>query len=208
MRVVPIGFYSRLSATRLGSRNELCKPSGRRNRCDGPFSFIPFPAHRHSVVAAHRQFTAERDNNNGLGAMTTTKPRPPLAPGETRAYPVLRLRDIVVFPHIVRVGPFARGELRTLKRVRAETAGTTEGPALCDGAPSNLTLRLHVVHVKDSVRNGTHAIFGRMTRHESAHRSLRSYGAVAVSPLFSKSMGVEILGFDAERGPMRSPASQ
>ena len=50
----------------------------RRNRCGGPFSVIPFPAHRHSVVAAHRRFTAERDNNNGLGAMTTTKPRPPL----------------------------------------------------------------------------------------------------------------------------------
>jgi hypothetical protein len=30
-----------------------------------------------------------------------TKPRPPLAPGETRAYPVLPLRDIVVFPHMI-----------------------------------------------------------------------------------------------------------
>ena len=38
-----------------------------------------------------------RDSNNGLGAMTTAKPRPPLAPGETRAYPVLALRDIVVW---------------------------------------------------------------------------------------------------------------
>src|SRR6266403_3404591 len=56
---------------------------------------------RHSVVAAHRRVTAERDNNNGLGAMTTAKPRPPLAPGETRAYPVLPLRDIVVFPHMI-----------------------------------------------------------------------------------------------------------
>ncbi|MFZ1097699.1 MAG: hypothetical protein WAN75_52210, partial [Xanthobacteraceae bacterium] len=27
----------------------------------------------------------------GLGDMTTAKPRPPLAPGETRAYPVLPL---------------------------------------------------------------------------------------------------------------------
>src|SRR5437773_10962350 len=33
--------------------------------------------------------------------MTTAKPRPPLAPGETRAYPVLPLRDIVVFPHVI-----------------------------------------------------------------------------------------------------------
>ena len=31
----------------------------------------------------------------------TTKPRPTLQPGETRAYPVLPLRDIVVFPHMV-----------------------------------------------------------------------------------------------------------
>ncbi len=31
----------------------------------------------------------------------TTKPRPQPAPGETRAYPVLPLRDIVVFPHMI-----------------------------------------------------------------------------------------------------------
>src|SRR5215510_12903308 len=33
--------------------------------------------------------------------MTTAKPRPPLAPGETRTYPVLPLRDTVVFPHVI-----------------------------------------------------------------------------------------------------------
>ena len=33
--------------------------------------------------------------------MTSTKPRPLLAPGESRAYPVLPLRDIVVFPHMI-----------------------------------------------------------------------------------------------------------
>jgi ATP-dependent Lon protease len=33
--------------------------------------------------------------------MTSGKPRPPLTPGETRAYPVLPLRDIVVFPHMI-----------------------------------------------------------------------------------------------------------
>src|SRR6266508_2953342 len=33
--------------------------------------------------------------------MTTAKPRPTIAPGETRAYPVLPLRDIVVFPHLI-----------------------------------------------------------------------------------------------------------
>jgi ATP-dependent Lon protease len=31
----------------------------------------------------------------------TSKPRPTLQPGETRAYPVLPLRDIVVFPHMI-----------------------------------------------------------------------------------------------------------
>jgi ATP-dependent Lon protease len=33
--------------------------------------------------------------------MTTAKPCPPLSPGETRVYPVLALRDIVVFPHMI-----------------------------------------------------------------------------------------------------------
>jgi ATP-dependent Lon protease len=33
--------------------------------------------------------------------MTLPKPRPPLTPGETRSYPVLPLRDIVVFPHMI-----------------------------------------------------------------------------------------------------------
>ena len=32
---------------------------------------------------------------------TSAKPRPPLIPGETRTYPVLPLRDIVVFPHMI-----------------------------------------------------------------------------------------------------------
>ena len=33
--------------------------------------------------------------------MTTPKPRPPLASGQTRTYPVLPLRDTVVFPHMI-----------------------------------------------------------------------------------------------------------
>ncbi len=33
--------------------------------------------------------------------MTSAKPKPPLVPGETKAYPVLPLRDIVVFPHMI-----------------------------------------------------------------------------------------------------------
>ena len=33
--------------------------------------------------------------------MTAAKPRPTIAPGETRAYPVLPLRNVVVFPHVI-----------------------------------------------------------------------------------------------------------
>jgi len=33
--------------------------------------------------------------------MTSAKPKPPLIPGESRPYPVLPLRDIVVFPHMI-----------------------------------------------------------------------------------------------------------
>src|ERR1700739_3754242 len=32
---------------------------------------------------------------------SATKPKPPLMAGEVRAYPVLPLRDIVVFPHMI-----------------------------------------------------------------------------------------------------------
>src|SRR6476620_3931102 len=33
--------------------------------------------------------------------MTSAKPKPPLIPGQTRAYPVLPLRDIVLLPHMI-----------------------------------------------------------------------------------------------------------
>ncbi len=45
--------------------------------------------------------------------MTTAKPRPPLASGETRAYPVLPLRDIVVFPHMI--VPLVVGRKKSLR---------------------------------------------------------------------------------------------
>jgi ATP-dependent Lon protease len=45
---------------------------------------------------------AEVHNNKEYGAMTSaTKPKPLLTSGESRAYPVLPLRDIVVFPHMI-----------------------------------------------------------------------------------------------------------
>jgi ATP-dependent Lon protease len=45
---------------------------------------------------------AKVHNNKESGAMTSaTKPKPLLTSGETRAYPVLPLRDIVVFPHMI-----------------------------------------------------------------------------------------------------------
>src|SRR5260370_40305256 len=34
-------------------------------------------------------------------AMTTPKPRPSITHGESHSYPVLPLRDIVVFPHMI-----------------------------------------------------------------------------------------------------------
>jgi ATP-dependent Lon protease len=33
--------------------------------------------------------------------MSETKKRPPLNPGEVKTFPVLPLRDIVVFPHMI-----------------------------------------------------------------------------------------------------------
>jgi len=43
----------------------------------------------------------EGAQQQGHQIMTTPKPRPAPSPGETRAYPVLPLRDIVVFPHMI-----------------------------------------------------------------------------------------------------------
>src|ERR1700680_384796 len=56
--------------------------------------------------------------------MTTAKPRPPLAPGETRGYPVMLLRDIVVFPHmIVPLFVGRKKSIRALEEViRADTS--------------------------------------------------------------------------------------
>ncbi|NJO53621.1 MAG: endopeptidase La [Bacteroidales bacterium] len=55
--------------------------------------------------------------------MTTAKPRPPLAPGVSQTFPVLPLRDIVVFPHMI-VPLFVGREksIRALEEVmRSET---------------------------------------------------------------------------------------
>jgi ATP-dependent Lon protease len=53
------------------------------------------------ISAADEVLRKAQGQPYGLGAMTTAKPRPPLAPGETRAYPVLPLRDTVAFPHTI-----------------------------------------------------------------------------------------------------------
>src|SRR5499426_3483364 len=53
------------------------------------------------ISAADEVLRRHRDNDTDLGPMTGAKPRPPLIPGETRAYPVLPLRDTVVFPHMI-----------------------------------------------------------------------------------------------------------
>src|SRR5262249_39238365 len=53
------------------------------------------------ALAARMWAAAGWHNNKDDRAMSNTKPRPVLNPGETRAYPVLPLRDIVVFPHMI-----------------------------------------------------------------------------------------------------------
>ena len=60
----------------------------------------PCPAYRH----CSRLRISGPDGGaqqQGPQANDQSKPRPPLNPGETRAYPVLPLRDIVVFPHMI-----------------------------------------------------------------------------------------------------------
>src|SRR5262249_57172524 len=52
---------------------------------------------RDAASAGHRRGAQQQ----GIRAMTSAKPKPPLVPGEIRAYPVLPLRDIVVFPHMI-----------------------------------------------------------------------------------------------------------
>src|SRR5262249_28723769 len=41
------------------------------------------------------------EQKKGLRPSTSENPNPPLTPGQTRPYPVLPLRDIVVFPHMI-----------------------------------------------------------------------------------------------------------
>jgi ATP-dependent Lon protease len=53
--------------------------------------------------------------------MTPATPRPPLAPGETRAYPTLALHDIVVFPHVI--APLFVGRKKSIL-TREEKAST------------------------------------------------------------------------------------
>src|SRR5215469_8489838 len=53
--------------------------------------------------------------------MTTAKSPPPLLPGEVRAYPVLPLRDIVVFPHMI--VPLFVGREKSVRALEKVTQG-------------------------------------------------------------------------------------
>jgi ATP-dependent Lon protease len=53
--------------------------------------------------------------------MTTAKSPPVLLPGEIRAHPVLPLRDIVVFPHMI--VPLFVGREKSVRALEAATAG-------------------------------------------------------------------------------------
>src|SRR2546425_6801960 len=55
--------------------------------------------------------------------MSTTKPRPSLTPGEVRAYPVLPLRDIVVFPHVI--VPLFVGREKSIRALEEVMRGDT-----------------------------------------------------------------------------------
>src|SRR5947209_17829293 len=63
-------------------------PFGRRFRCGGPYSFPGPSALCRGCAQAGRGGGGQQ---YGLEAMTTAKPRPTLAPCETRSAPVLRL---------------------------------------------------------------------------------------------------------------------
>src|SRR6266571_9434327 len=55
--------------------------------------------------------------------MTTAKSRPQLAPGATGAYPLLPLRDIVVFPHMI--VPLFVGREKSIRALEEVMRGET-----------------------------------------------------------------------------------
>ena len=61
----------------------------------------PCPNYPALLWRCRHRGTRGKGHNKRNGANDEPKPRPSLQPGETRAYPVLPLRDIVVFPHMI-----------------------------------------------------------------------------------------------------------
>jgi len=55
--------------------------------------------------------------------MTSQKPRPPLVPGVSQTYPVLPLRDIVVFPHMI--VPLFVGREKSIRALEEVMRGDT-----------------------------------------------------------------------------------
>src|SRR2546426_10845727 len=62
-------------------------------------------------------------NCKGTPSMTSPKPRPALAPGESGTYPVLPLRDIVVFPHMI--VPLFVGREKSIRALEEVMRGET-----------------------------------------------------------------------------------
>ncbi|OZA80161.1 MAG: hypothetical protein B7X76_08705, partial [Azorhizobium sp. 39-67-5] len=55
--------------------------------------------------------------------MTSQKPRPPLVPGVAQTFPVLPLRDIVVFPHMI--VPLFVGREKSIRALEEVMRGDT-----------------------------------------------------------------------------------
>src|SRR4030088_2785564 len=60
-----------------------------------------FRTSRHLVAVAQKKRSACKGAQQKEQAMSTAKPRPSIVHGESHSYPVLPLRDIVVFPHMI-----------------------------------------------------------------------------------------------------------
>ena len=83
-------------------RSQYHSRAGSRRRSWSRSSVGSLSGKKHSGPVLHQRAGAEGHNKKRTQVMTTSsKPRVLPKPGEVRTYPVLPLRDIVVFPHMI-----------------------------------------------------------------------------------------------------------